>query len=470
MSEQNNIDELFRRRMKDFEAQPSEEVWENVADHIDSSAPSQRKFNWKPWAVAASLFLAVISGFALGVYYSNTFTSENSSSKTLVSNKAGQLTDSKLLSQHIITQERQEEEQEVDRSSSSPSHTSSHNKGRTPLKTRDDKTVTKDEEQMRANTNEQTSSVETEEKTEESHLSTTSQSNSQSTVTVTSEESHSSTKNKESSVGDKTSQIEEENIQSIPTLEAKSIPLKNITIAMNRALNDHHESLLASSESREEVEELFDEQRSLMPRGFYAGVLGKAHHSWILNEDRFDQGSSGDMTTAFNLGSRVGVKLGYSISDKFAVQAEWALNNQGHKYEGVFTREVKVNYSEVAVLTKFRASKLTGARALPMANSILVGPYYSILRSAEVVDIGDPSTAVNRFKNYDYGFIAGLEHERYLTDKVSLTLGVRGKLGIHHIGNEINYSSETQYYNASVGLQVGLKFIQPKRGSLLGLK
>ena len=103
MSERKNIERLFQEKFKDFEATPSPQVWENIADELEKKENKKRVipfwFNMKAAGIAAAFIL----GTFMVNNYTNTFNlnQSKSDSEIIVSTEKNQIKSSKVENQNL---------------------------------------------------------------------------------------------------------------------------------------------------------------------------------------------------------------------------------------------------------------------------------------------------------------------------------------------------------------------------------
>ena len=85
MSERKNIDRLFQEKFKDFEVQPSEEIWGNIESKLDEKKKKRiLPFWWKLSGVAAIFLLVFLISRSIynpEIKTNNPVVNENNSNK-----------------------------------------------------------------------------------------------------------------------------------------------------------------------------------------------------------------------------------------------------------------------------------------------------------------------------------------------------------------------------------------------------
>jgi hypothetical protein len=466
MSEQNNIDRLFRQGLQDYEAKPSSKVWDNISREINDQGSGM--YNWKRWLAAASFILALVSGLALAFYNSSSDSeqiaenNQETAEQSAINNSVDQKQQDKVDKNKAVVADKWKAYQNNAKQPEQSASTAPQQSGSSQAKQPSQQSGTQPSDANQSAVAGDNESVDEEQQGTPSSVEESSPSRTEEEA-VAAVDQQEETEEKEHTANQETdgmTSLEPSGqLASLPLLEIKPFATSTNGMVSGNTVENAYQNSLTRAQTDKEVDDLFSDEKNLMPRGFYVGAFTEVKHSWIINENRFNRSSQGNLQSAFNLTPDYGVTLGYNISDKLSTQVEWSLNSQGQRYKGNISRDVQVNYSRFAALVKLRASKISGKRALPIGNSIVLGPYYSILRSAYIVDIGDPSTAVSDFSTNDYAVVAGLEQERFFTNNMSLTIGVRGHLGLKDIGPE-NAGNSTNYFNAGVGVKVGLKFLK----------
>lgn len=165
-----------------------------------------------------------------------------------------------------------------------------------------------------------------------------------------------------------------------------------------------------------------------------------------------------------DFGTNFGAILGVIISDKLSIESNLIFNSTaGHKrtynYEGhSFDEHLNLDYTSASIIAKKTNNRSTFDNRLYSTN-FFGGAYISNLRTATTI-INGIDIDNSQFNNLDYGLILGIEQDRYITNNIVITPGVRYNQGIANIVNENSAFSSAR--NFSLEFNVGVKYIFSK--------
>jgi len=205
------------------------------------------------------------------------------------------------------------------------------------------------------------------------------------------------------------------------------------------------------------VSEFPDQKTFLLPRGYYTGVTVSLNNIWMLNHDTYRGLRKNELdNTNVTIGKSYGLLAGYNFSDKWSGQVDWFIHAaRGQKYTifekgRQYVEDIRLNYMQWNVVGKYkrpRIGQFMGAN--PISLNIVLGPYFSILRTTEE----------NHYSKNDYGFHLDYEYELYLK-KFIFSLALQGDFGLKNIftGTEIIPSHFNKTGNLTLGVNMGIKY------------
>ncbi len=165
-----------------------------------------------------------------------------------------------------------------------------------------------------------------------------------------------------------------------------------------------------------------------------------------------------------DFGTNFGAILGLIVSDNLSIESNLIFNStSGHKtaysYEGnSFDEQLKINYTSASIIAKKTNNRSTFDSRLYSTN-FFGGAYISNLRTEKTI-INGTDINNNQFNNIDYGLILGIEQDRYITNNIVITPGIRYNQGVANIANKNSAFSSAR--NFSVEFNVGVKYIFAK--------
>lgn len=206
--------------------------------------------------------------------------------------------------------------------------------------------------------------------------------------------------------------------------------------------------------------------RSSKTKGLYLGSSFSLNNIWIINQNTYNDFEGYELDYYIDYGTSYGLIGGFDFADSWGVQVEWHINSiQGQKYEDLISREnvkreVNLNYTKIPVLLQYKLGNRSGLGLAPVSLNMGLGGYVSFLKVANINNNGDEFGAYERFNNVDYGLVLQIEYDKFISKRLSLSLGAVGNLGIRDINSEewqIRDSFGTSV-NALVGVNAGIKY------------
>lgn len=202
--------------------------------------------------------------------------------------------------------------------------------------------------------------------------------------------------------------------------------------------------------------------------GLYIGSTYTINNIWLMNHDTYNGLKSTDFNrTQISFGSAYGILVGYNLSDRFSLQAEWLLNmNQGQKYsvyrEGMqYEKTFRLKYTQANLLIKRKNLCLNSNGDLKGTWNKIAGGYVGYLKSAtEKTDFYENDIKQN-YNSFNYGIILGLEYEAYLNHRWIISSGLMTNIGLKNIYKgtyrEPGDFNKTSIFN--LGINFGVKYL-----------
>jgi hypothetical protein len=167
-----------------------------------------------------------------------------------------------------------------------------------------------------------------------------------------------------------------------------------------------------------------------------------------------------------DFGTNFGGTVGYILSDNINLEANVNLNSTSG-YKRTYTNEgasyqenLNLDYTTISLLAKKMNNKSTFDNKVYSTN-IIAGAYASYLRSS-TSDINEKSQNIDTYNKTDYGFVLGIEQDRYITKTLVITPGIRYNQGLVNIANSDNAFETSR--NFSFEFNLGVKYIFLKKG------
>ncbi|MBX7182697.1 MAG: porin family protein [Bacteroidia bacterium] len=203
-------------------------------------------------------------------------------------------------------------------------------------------------------------------------------------------------------------------------------------------------------------------------KGLHFGFIGAVNTVWILNQNTYGQFGKYEMAYKVKLGYYYGAELGYDFSNRFGVQAEYHYRStQGQDYADKIKRKnirrsVDLVYQNIPLIFKFKSPRISGEFDRPSSVNVLFGVQYSMLYYAKQKLNNQELIISERFRKNDIGVVFGLEYNAFLSDRLFVSTGIRGTVGLLDMNSKewenTGTSGSKSSHNATVGFNLGLHY------------
>lgn len=406
----NRLDNLFRDKLEDFEAPPSEGLWDAVQNET-SQQNTAKTSNKRDWLyAAAAIILLLITSLNLSLLLedqdnlSQLYDSINQNNFSFLSDQNSSQ-DNNILSHEL---KKFNNPNITDQEKGSQKSGSSNAKGaQEDITTSSQTTIQKDSAS-------QSQSKAADKKAEIS------------SVTVNSE-------------GEQQDQIEQNTSVTIENQNREQLPIQHIPKASLETLENEKAISLADKLNNEmgnnEVNDAL--RNELMGvKGFHIGIGGTFHNSWVLMNPKSEELNflGRHLRYDFDYGYSYGLTAGYDFSAQFGVETGFTFNSVqgqklGHEINGQrVNSEIDMNYMHIPVLFKYKWSKMSPVTRKPVVLNSVIGLQFSRLKSATIRTNGEKLRGESKFASTDLGIVLGLEYDIFLSEKYYMTIGARGQL------------------------------------------
>lgn len=205
-------------------------------------------------------------------------------------------------------------------------------------------------------------------------------------------------------------------------------------------------------------------KKTISFENLYVGATGHFINSWLMNEKTINGLKSDEMTnTNLGFGSNFGLLLGFSFRDKLSLETELNVYSQLEQSYNEYlhgeyvSNQIELNYIMLNVLLKYQ---FRGFNFVQGKNYLYLGPYFSYLNTAEQTIENATEDVKNYYSNYDYGIIAGYEHEWFLSGNIGIGTGLRVNYGLTNIfsGTEVIPAHFYETHNLSFSFTLAIKY------------
>ncbi len=166
-------------------------------------------------------------------------------------------------------------------------------------------------------------------------------------------------------------------------------------------------------------------------QGFHIGALIGINNNWLNHKEFSADENTLGIKPMFDLGKSYGINIGYDYKDRWGIQMEWQISEQGQKYKvtqsnGSFVKEVNLLYVKFPFMMKYKHFFLNNYNSKPIAFSFLFGPQIDFLMKKEVLLDGQKMEKTPKYNVGEFGLVTGFDFDLFMTRNLSLTVGGRG--------------------------------------------
>ncbi len=167
-------------------------------------------------------------------------------------------------------------------------------------------------------------------------------------------------------------------------------------------------------------------------KGFHFGAFIGINNIW-LNKKQY---SANENTTSIKpkvqFGKSYGVNIGYDYTDRWGIQLELQVSEQGQKYSitqtsdnDKHTKDINLLYLKFPLMLKYKQMFINNYNSKPIAVSFLFGPQFGFLMKKNVQLDGKDVKGAPQYNKGEFGILGGLDFDLFMTRNIALTIGGR---------------------------------------------
>ncbi len=168
-----------------------------------------------------------------------------------------------------------------------------------------------------------------------------------------------------------------------------------------------------------------------------------------------------------DFGHNFGITTGYILSDKVNIEANININStSGYERrfngpENNFHEELNLNYTTLNLLAKKMNTKSTFDNKVYSTN--FIGGVYASYLTSSSTNINGVKQKLDTYQSSDFGFVLGIEQDRYISKTFIITPSVRYNQGLVNVANKNNAFNSAR--NFSLEFNLGIKYILLKKSN-----
>lgn len=165
-------------------------------------------------------------------------------------------------------------------------------------------------------------------------------------------------------------------------------------------------------------------------QGFHVGAFIGINNNWLSKKEFSADENTQSLKPVFHFGKSYGVNIGYDFSNRWGVQLEWQISEQGQRYKevqdrGSVYRDVQLLYTKFPVMMKYKQTFINNYNAKPVTLSLLFGPQITYLLKQKILVDGQLAPLAPSYNKAEFGVAAGMDIDLYMSRNLYMTIGAR---------------------------------------------
>ncbi len=196
---------------------------------------------------------------------------------------------------------------------------------------------------------------------------------------------------------------------------------------------------LPSSWSSRRPDPAQDAGKSRMASRFYAGLHANIQWTGLLS--RGGNIPDENLNPMLNIGQAFGISAGYLIKNRLTLETGLVVDSrQGSRYgstvtsrkeEVPVTKTLLLHYTQIPLTVRIRAGQNAQASPDRASWSYIGGLQYGILRNSRLRVEDKPVSPERNLQQHDLAVLLGMDYDIPLQNRMFVSLGVRGSLGLN---------------------------------------
>jgi opacity protein-like surface antigen len=167
-------------------------------------------------------------------------------------------------------------------------------------------------------------------------------------------------------------------------------------------------------------------------KGFHIGAFISINNVWLNNKDFSADENTTSIKPKVQFGKAYGINIGYDYTDRWGIQLEWQISEQGQKYsmqqqseEERVTKNINLLYTKFPIMMKYKQTFINNYNSKPIALSFLFGPQFGILIKKQVTMNGVEMQNTPEYNKAEFGLMGGFDFDLFMTRNLAMTIGGR---------------------------------------------
>lgn len=165
-------------------------------------------------------------------------------------------------------------------------------------------------------------------------------------------------------------------------------------------------------------------------KGFHFGAFININNVWLNKKSFSADENTQSIKPKVTFGKSYGINIGYDYTDRWGIQLEWQISEQGQKYNVVQNnvkqnKEINLLYTKFPLMMKYKQVFINNYNSKPIALSFLFGPQFSMLIKQKGNIDGVGIQNLPTYNKAEFGILGGIDFDLFMTRNVAMTIGAR---------------------------------------------
>ncbi|MCC6582731.1 MAG: PorT family protein, partial [Chitinophagales bacterium] len=167
-------------------------------------------------------------------------------------------------------------------------------------------------------------------------------------------------------------------------------------------------------------------------KGFHIGAFISINNVWLNKKSFSADENTTSITPKVQFGKAYGLNIGYDYTDRWGIELEAQISEQGQKYRMKLLTEdhdcikdVSLLYMKFPLMMKYKQTFINNYNSKPIALSFLFGPQIGFLLKKSVMMDGNELQNTPEYNKTEFGIAGGFDFDLFMTRNLALTIGGR---------------------------------------------
>ncbi len=167
-------------------------------------------------------------------------------------------------------------------------------------------------------------------------------------------------------------------------------------------------------------------------KGFHIGAFISINNVWLNKKSFSADENTTSITPKVQFGKAYGLNIGYDYTDRWGIELEAQISEQGQKYkmkqlteDHACIKDVNLLYLKFPLMMKYKQTFINNYNSKPIALSFLFGPQIGFLLKKSVMMDGNELKNTPEYNKTEFGIAGGFDFDLFMTRNLALTIGGR---------------------------------------------